>query len=414
MSFAQEDMYNEFKGRLLAEIGVDMPNSSRLGRLINAPKRRPQPQEGLRMSNTSVSCIHLKSKVDPDEVTESISKMFDYDFNGETVFRCEHPAFPEDYGIGLIVGPSGSGKSTLLNEIGLTELPRWERNKAVASHFDGAEEAQSSLSGVGFNSIPSWMRPYHVLSTGEKFRADMARTIKTDACIDEFTSVVDRTVAKSCAYAVARLIADEKYRRVTFASCHYDIIEWLQPDWVYDTIGKKFLSRGAHRLPDRVMELYPCNTDCWPMFRDHHYLTENINKGARCWIAMWEGQPVGFASAIAFPNAHWKNGWREHRTVCLADYQGLGLGVRISDAVAQMFLNDGARYFSKTAHPRMGEYRNRSPLWRATSKNGRARPDYDHNRKTKESTHKHLHMERVTYSHEYMGRATETPNRYGE
>ena len=87
----------------------------------------------------------------------------------------------------------------------------------------------------------------------------------------------------------------------------------------------------------------------------------------------------------------------------LPDYQGLGLGVRISDATAEMFLMQGCRYFSKTAHPRMGEYRNRSPLWKPTSKNGRTREDYGTGKDTYEQRYKMKHAHRLCYSHEYIG-----------
>jgi GNAT superfamily N-acetyltransferase len=348
--------------------------------------------------------IALKSHVYTDEITDKIASMFDYPFNGETLFNCEQPVIPLNYNIGLIVGPSGSGKTSILNTIGKHELPEWKESKAVASHFIDAEDAQKRLSGVGLNSIPTWLRPYKVLSTGEKFRCDMARILKNNACIDEFTSTIDRVVAKSCSYAINRLINKENLTNITFSSCHYDIIDWLNPDWVYDTLQMKFISRGVERqLPDRVIQIFPCNTDVWPVFSQHHYLSGNINKSSRCWIAMWDKQPVGFVSALTFPCGSLKNAWREHRTVILPDYQGIGFGVRISDAVATLFKKSGCRYFSKTAHPRMGEYRNNSTLWKATSKNGKARFDYIHDRDTKESNYKMLHYNRVTYSHEFVG-----------
>ena len=88
----------------------------------------------------------------------------------------------------------------------------------------------------------------------------------------------------------------------------------------------------------------------------------------------------------------------------LPDFQGLGLGVRISDAVAEIFKSSGHRYFSKTAHPRMGEYRNNSSLWKPTTKNGMSRQDYkrDGTKVTVEYSNKHA--DRVCYSHEYIGK----------
>jgi ABC-type ATPase with predicted acetyltransferase domain len=52
------------------------------------------------------------------------------------------------------------------------------------------------------NSVPSWYKPYQVLSNGEKFRADLARKLKSNTVIDEFTSVVDRTVAKAASVSL--------------------------------------------------------------------------------------------------------------------------------------------------------------------------------------------------------------------
>jgi GNAT superfamily N-acetyltransferase len=106
---------------------------------------------------------------------------------------------------------------------------------------------------------------------------------------------------------------------------------------------------------------------------------------------------------IAFPSGTIKRAFRGHRTVILPDYQGLGIGVRISDAAGEIIRREGGRYFSKTSNYRMGEYRNKSDKWRPTSKNMKARPDYKSDKKTKESKYKHKHIERVCFSHEYIG-----------
>jgi GNAT superfamily N-acetyltransferase len=248
------------------------------------------------------------------------------------------------------------------------------------------------------------VKPYHVLSTGERFRADLARRIKSGAVIDEFTSVVDRNVAKACSVALRRYADRNEIKRVVLASCHYDIIEWLQPDWVFDTATGATAGRRAERRPSIDLDIDPCGAEEWAAFSPHHYLTGEINPAAHCWLATWDGVRVAFSAALAFPNANFSNAWREHRTVVLPDFQGLGIGISISNAVASMFVARGCRYFSKTAHPRLGEYRNTSTLWRPTSKNGMSRRDYAQSkRKTKEDGHKHLHVNRACYSHEFIG-----------
>jgi len=341
-----------------------------------------------------------------DKITDEISKVFDYEYSGKTEFDVpKMPALPDDFAIGLIVGPSGSGKSSMLSEFGEVIQPKWFKERAVVSHFESSDEAQDRLSAVGFNTVPSWLRPYHVLSTGEKFRADLARSIRSGAVIDEFTSVVDRTVAKSCSVALRRYVDHKKLKNIVLASCHYDIADWLEPDWVYDTATQNLSLRGSLRRPSIELEVLPCTTSIWSIFSPHHYLSGEINKGARSWVAVWCERPIGFASVLAMPSGSIKNAWREHRLVILPDYQGLGLGVRLSNTIGDIMIQDGKRYFSKTAHPRLGQYRDQSPLWKPTSKNHMVRKDYlNKSSGSKYSVAlKEKHALRMCYSHEYLG-----------
>lgn len=355
----------------------------------------------------------LKSKVKVDEITKEISKVFDYEFSGETHFSPptisvidKETTIGDEWSIGLIVGPSGSGKSTLLKEFGVEEQVKWESDKAVCSHFEDATDAQERLCAVGFNTIPAWMRPFHLLSNGEQFRSNLARKLKDNAVIDEFTSVVDRNVAKSCSYAIRRYIDKKGLKNITFATCHYDIVEWLQPDWVYDTSTGSVTTRRSLQRPEISVEVLPCNVKAWELFRHHHYLSGDVNKGSRSFLAVWNDVPVGFTGVLAMPSGTLKNAWRGHRTVILPDFQGMGIGVRLSDSVGEIMLSEGKRYFSKTAHPRLGEYRNNSPKWKATSKNMQDRIDYLEDKRTNAKfslEHRAKHANRFCYSHEYIG-----------
>jgi GNAT superfamily N-acetyltransferase len=136
------------------------------------------------------------------------------------------------------------------------------------------------------------------------------------------------------------------------------------------------------------------------MFKDHHYLDSNINKAARCYIGIWEDQVVGFSATITLPSGTLKNAWRGHRTVVLPDYQGMGIGVRFANQIAQIHLDEGHRFFSRTAHPKMIWYRENSPLWKPTSKNKKLRKDVG-----VDNTYKnHIYdNKRLCGSHEYLG-----------
>ena len=61
--------------------------------------------------------------------------------------------------------------------------------------------------------------------------------------------------------------------------------------------------------------------------------------------------------------------WKEHRTVCLPDFQGIGIGNALSNFVASAYSGiRGRKYTSVTANPAMVAYRAKSPLWKMTRK----------------------------------------------
>lgn len=151
-----------------------------------------------------------------------------------------------DWQIGLIVGPSGSGKTSIGKQLfgggKIIDLyGGWETDKPIIDSIapNGDFDAVTgALANVGLGDVPSWLRPFHALSNGQQFRAGLARII-TDApnevIVDEFTSVIDRQIAKIGAMAFAKGWRRNKGKKIVLLACHYDIIEWLQPDWVFDT-----------------------------------------------------------------------------------------------------------------------------------------------------------------------------------
>lgn len=143
----------------------------------------------------------------------------------------------------------------------------------------------------------------------------------------------------------------------------------------------------------------------WPIFAPHHYLTEKY-AGHRAFLAtLPDGTPVAFTSSISFPHAQIKYGRREHRTVVLPDFQGLGLGVRLSEWLGEWHLQQGHRFYSRTTHPRLGAYRDSSPLWRATGGNRKAQSSasLQGRGQGREGGSWAVDLSRVAYSHEYVG-----------
>ena len=343
----------------------------------------------------------LESVVQMDEMLGEVIRPFDYKSEGvEHFYPYLIPSdLPAEYNIGVIVGASGTGKSTLLKKFGDPVSVGWHPKKAIASHFDSPEDAVERLSAAGLMSVPEWVKSFDSLSNGQQFRANLARSIKSNAVIDEFTSVVDRTVAKAASTAMVRYIRKNDIKNVTIATCHRDVLEFLEPDWVIDTDRGEWTSGRYLQRPELVLEIYPCSNLLWSYFAKHHYLSESLNKASHNYMVVWQEKVVGFSSVMAYPSGTVKSAFREHRLVVHPDYQGFGFGPRISEAVAQHYLDNGKRFFSKTSHPRLGEYRDNSPRWKPTSKNHMRRTDG----KTENKTKWVLNNERWSYSHEFIG-----------
>lgn len=166
---------------------------------------------------------------------------------------------PNEWQIGMIVGGSGTGKTTIGTELfGDLIFDNYEYSaKSVVDDMPKEatmEEIQSMFYTVGFGSVPSWLKPYHVLSNGEKMRVDLARKMLSSDFIvfDEFTSVVDRQIAKVMSMAINKAIKRYPEKQFVAISCHKDVVEFLQPDWLFDTDEMKQSFQLAHDLNNNM------------------------------------------------------------------------------------------------------------------------------------------------------------------
>ncbi len=282
------------------------------------------------------------------------------------------PTFEKPWRIGLIHGPSGCGKSTIARELFGPHLVggyEWSPTAAVVDGFPenmSIKQITGLLSSVGFSSPPAWLRPFQCLSNGEQFRTTVARALADPqdlVVIDEFTSVVDRTVARIGSAAVAKTVRGLPTKKFVAVACHDDIVEWLQPDWTYEPHTGEFRWRSLQRRPAIEVEIYRCHRSAWGMFAHHHYLSGELSKAAECWLATVDGRAAVFSAVI---NHHGKqpNCRREHRIVCLPDFQGVGLGSAVSEAIASIYSGMGFTFYSRSGHPAMIHHRSRSPKWR--------------------------------------------------
>ncbi len=284
------------------------------------------------------------------------------------------PIEAENWKIGLIVGPSGSGKTSLGSAIfqgGIHDLyAGWPADIPIVDAIapDGSfNDVTGALASVGLGDVPAWLRPFNVLSNGEKFRAGMARLMAErpdNVVVDEFTSVVDRQIAKVGAAAFAKAWRRGTGRAVLL-SCHYDIIEWVQPDWVYDTREAR-LSRDCLRRPGIELRIYQVSGSVFRHFKPHYYLDLPLPVAGMYFVGIIGNEPVCHIAVCPLFTA---KAYRATRLVVMPEWQGTGVGTRFLDAVAEYHLQGRGRCghklptFFHTSHPQLCEALRRSKRW---------------------------------------------------
>lgn len=321
----------------------------------------------------------VESKISKSFRVDKIKGMFDYDSDVVTKqFSVNIPIEDIDWNVGLIVGASGSGKITIARKVfenfELFNGFEWSQN-SVVDDFDvkfTPKQITEALSKVGFSSPPDWLKPFGVLSNGQKMRAELARLIlESDKPVlyDEFTSVVDRQVAKIGSAAIQKFIRKENKQFIA-VSCHYDIEEWLEPDWVYDVNEHKFYRRSLRR-PDIQVDIRKAKSSEWELFKEFHYLSASHNNAAHKYIAEIDGYPVAWCSVLHFPHSKVKNVKRIHRIVVKPDYQGVGVGGRVMAEISKIYTNKKYRVRLVSSSPSFIHGLTQSKNWVMTRKPSR-------------------------------------------
>lgn len=283
-----------------------------------------------------------------------------------------------EWQIGVVVGPSGSGKSSIGKVVFGEDLIHdytkgWAKDKPIVDEIapkGDFNEVTGALANVGLGDVPAWLRPFHVLSNGEQFRAGLARVIcekPEKIVIDEFTSVIDRQIAKigSQAFQKAWRRTNPK-GQVVLLTPHYDILDWVQPDWVFDTGTKQFDRGRLRQRPKMGLEIFKTNQSYWKYFKPHYYLDLPMPPAAEYFVGTVNGE---LACHLAVSPLFTAKGYRATRLVTMPEWQGAGVGFRFLNWVAEYHLQGNGRKnkrfvtFFHTSHPQLCAALRRSPRW---------------------------------------------------
>jgi ABC-type transport system involved in cytochrome c biogenesis ATPase subunit/GNAT superfamily N-acetyltransferase len=298
-----------------------------------------------------------------------------FNVTGDADFRLEMDVdlAPQPWSIGLIVGPSGTGKTSLARALfgSVDGGPVWPDGVALIDALApeaAFDDVVAALASVGLGTVPSWLRPPAVLSTGEQFRAGLARLLcerPALAVMDEFTSTIDRKVAQIGAGAFAKAWRRGSGKMVA-VTCHEDVTDWLQPDWIIDTRRGEFHWRRLRRPPTIAMDIHKVDGSFWPTFEPHHYLKLPRMVAAQYYVGCVDGEPVAH---VAFATRPGLKEARACRLVITPEWQGAGLGLRFLNEVCALWRRGINRYglplptLFHTSHPGLAAALRRDPLW---------------------------------------------------
>jgi ABC-type polar amino acid transport system ATPase subunit/GNAT superfamily N-acetyltransferase len=305
----------------------------------------------------------IVKEVKPKQTFRVASVMGKFDLQSDHIIErfTGNIEMPQKWQIGLIVGKSGTGKTTIAKQLfpdsyitsydynAETVLDDMPKNCSV-------DQITSAFNSVGFSSPPSWLKPYLVLSNGQKMRVDLARAILEDQDLfvfDEFTSVVDRNVAQIGSFAMQKAIR-KTAKKFIAVTCHFDVKDWLLPDWIFDTDTMTFQSLEGQKKnrPEIKFEVYQTgDKSVWKMFAKHHYLSHSHNNAANVYVAFVNDQIAGFISILHFPHPSAKNIKKVHRLVVLPDYQGIGLGLKLLNEIGYIYKKEKYRFTIVSSSP---------------------------------------------------------------
>lgn len=325
----------------------------------------------------SAYLVRLESEIVKSFRCQKAANSLDIDVEKKSVHELKIEAdLQSEYSIGLIVGASGSGKTTLAKQIFGADVfkTHLDESKPIIDQLPETmsyEECAQTLAGIGLTSVVCWIRPVYTLSNGQKARAEAALAMtKNDeiTVIDEWTSVVDRTVAKVMSHCVQKHARKNK-KKIVLLSCHYDVIEWIDPDWIIDCNKQEFIDRRSLHPDERkrseqlTFDLREVDRSTWKYFSKYHYLSEKLPGGIIKTFGLFHGRDqIGFqcfANYVPKRPSDEKMIMHSNRTVIHPDYAGLGMGI--------LLINESSKIMKSQNFKVMAKFSS-TPVFKAMSK----------------------------------------------
>jgi GNAT superfamily N-acetyltransferase len=152
------------------------------------------------------------------------------------------------------------------------------------------------------------------------------------------------------------------------------------------------------------LEIFRCRYETWKIFKQHHYLSEDLNPACLSYVVLWNDKPVAFVAILPFPGVGDAKTRRISRIVTLPDYQGLGIGKALIDYFAALYWKVDSQMYIRTINPALGISLTKDKKnWQPTLSNMKA--DF-----AKDTSGRKL-LNRPSYSFKYIGeKSTDSEN----
>lgn len=267
-----------------------------------------------------------------------------------------------DWNVGLIIGSSGSGKTTLAKEIfgdKFYQKQIIDFDRCVIDQFPEEFEYKKRaeiLCGIGLSSVPCWIKPLNCLSNGQQSRAIAALNLSKNnfLVMDEFTSVIDRLAAKTMSHCVQKF-ARKNNVKFCAISCHYDVIDFLNPCWIIDCNKQEYIDRRGlwqnYKRSEQIkFDVRRVGRETWKNFSKYHYLSKNLPFGIMDFFGLFHnGDQIGFQCFANYtPKVKFKKiKMHFNRTVIHPDYLGFGLGIKMINETSKIMKKEGYEVWGK-------------------------------------------------------------------
>jgi ABC-type taurine transport system ATPase subunit len=350
------------------------------------------------MSLTHV-IVHLESDIATSYRCTRAADALDIDVHAKSTHHLDIDGIDLDtpFALGVIVGASGSGKTTLAHQMFGADcfVAHLDLTRPIIDQFPAAwsyEDCAKALGGMGLTSVPCWIRPAYTLSNGQRVRAEAALALAhasvniNDTAIvalDEWTSVVDRTVAKVMSHCIAKY-ARATGRRIILCTCHYDVLEWLDPDFIIDCNVATYVDRRLlppverQRTEHLTFDIRRVERRTWNAFAKYHYLSAHLPGGHIETFGLFhQNTQIGFqcfanyvphrkVAAVGGARVRGIEKMHSNRTVIHPDYAGFGLGIRLINETSALMAHEGYDIWATFSSAPVYRAMSRDPKWVST------------------------------------------------